>query len=278
MRVILDYIFDWLPLGLGVSILIGVGFTMLADEFKAFKTARICFCLAAVWVCGKALIWGHLASESFYVRGILCFLVVGLVGVGLVASLRLTSRRESIGKDSKESLTMESDKSKSASIKQSSDGANSPNIVGDNNQVIINPDVRDQLSEIQKLLQEQADNLTPQKLLAKYPLGYVIFDLDYENRVIPYDSKTVMANYELDWSVVRFTKNTSTEVEIRLPDARLKNGNAALTNAVTGGVKRVGNLGGFGIGGLMVWGEILAIRKNGIIFLVGFDRAPIFSK
>ncbi len=172
---------------------------------------------------------------------------------------------------------METDKPKSSSIEQKSEGANSPNIVGDNNQVVINPDLRDQLTEIQKLLQAQASNLTPEKLLAKYPLGYVIFDLDYENRVIPYDSKTILEKYDLDWSVVRFTKNTLTQIEIRLPDARLKNGGAALSNAITGGTKRVGNLGGFGIGDLLVWGEILAITSKGIVFLVGFDRAPKFK-
>ena len=271
MRVILDYIFDWLPLGLGVSVLIGVGFAMLADEFKAFTAARICFYLAAIWVCGKVLVWGYLTSDRFYIRGIFTFLIFGIVGVALLESLRLTSRRESTVRDFP---GMESEKPKNSSINQESRGKNSPNIIGDNNQVVINPDVREQLNEIQKLLQAQAGNLTPEKLLAKYPLGYVIFDLDYEDRVIPYDSKAILANYDLDWSVVRFTKNTPTQVEIRLPDAKLKNGTLALTNAVTGGAKRVGNLGGFGIGGLTVWGEILAIRDNGIVFLVGFDRAP----
>lgn len=271
VRAILDYIFDWLPLGLGVSVLIGVGFTMLADEFKAFTAARICFYLAAMWIFGKVLMWGYFTSESFYTRTILAFLIFGIVGAAFLESLRLASRRESI---MGESISMESGKSKSSSTTQKSEGANSPNIVGDNNQVVINPDVREQLNEIQRLLQPQASNLTPEKLLAKYPLGYVIFDLDYENRVTPYDSKTILDNYELDWSVVRFTKNTATQVEIRLPDAKLKNGGAALTNAVTGGIKRVGNLGGFGIGDLLVWGEILAIRENGIVFLVGLERAP----
>jgi hypothetical protein len=275
MRTILDYIFDWLPLGLGVSVLIGAGFAMLAEEFKAFTAARICFYLAAIWVCGKVLMWGYFTSDSFYIRGILSFLIFGILGVALLESLRLASRRESIVR---ESPSMESDKPKNWSIKQESRGMNSPNIIGDNNQVVVNPDVRQELNEIQRLLQAQAGNLTPEKLLAKYPLGYVIFDLDYENRVIPYDSKTILANYELDWSVVRFTKNTATQVEIRLPDAKLKNGAMALTNAVTGGIKRVGNLGGFGIGGLMVWGEILAIRENGIVFLVGFDRAPTLPR
>ena len=163
---------------------------------------------------------------------------------------------------------------KNRSIQQTTEGSNSPNIVGDNNQVIINPDVRDELSEIKRLLHAQAGDLTPRKLLAKYPLGYVIFDLDYENQVIPYDSKTILDKYDLDWSVVRFTKNTETHIEIRLPDAKTKNGDAALTNALTGGVKKVGNLGGFGINDLLVWGEILAIGQKGIVFLVGFDRAP----
>jgi hypothetical protein len=94
MRVILDYTFDWLPFALGVPILIATGFTMLADEFKAFKGARVCFYVATAWIYGKVLMWAYLTSDKFHVRGVVALLVFGMVGVGLTETLRLTTHRE----------------------------------------------------------------------------------------------------------------------------------------------------------------------------------------
>ena len=94
MRVILDYIFDWLPFGFGVPILIGVGFALLADEFKAFRAARVCFYLATTWMYGKVFMWAYLTSDRFHTRAVVAFLVFGFVGVGLIEALRLTRHRE----------------------------------------------------------------------------------------------------------------------------------------------------------------------------------------
>jgi hypothetical protein len=134
------------------------------------------------------------------------------------------------------------------------------------------------LDEISRLLKNQSDAVNPQKLLAKYPLGYVIFELDYKNEVFPYQSRSILDSYVFDWSVVRFIKNTPDQIAIRLPDARLKDGTVAFTNAITGGKKQVGNLDGVSIGELIIWGEILAIRDKGIVFLVRFERRPQFLK
>jgi hypothetical protein len=94
MRVILDYVFDWLPFGFGVPILIVVGFTLLADEFKAFTATRVCFYLATVWIFGKVVMWGFFTSDRFHIRAVVVFLVFGIVGIGLTEVLRLTTRRE----------------------------------------------------------------------------------------------------------------------------------------------------------------------------------------
>jgi len=69
MKVILDYIFDWLPFGFGVPILIATGLAMLADEFKAFTAARVCFYVATAWIYGKVLMWAYLTSDKIHVRG-----------------------------------------------------------------------------------------------------------------------------------------------------------------------------------------------------------------
>jgi len=167
---------------------------------------------------------------------------------------------------------------KSQGIEQSSKGANSPNVIGNHNVVTINPESDKKLDEIKDLLKGQGEAVSREKLLAIYPLGYVIFELDYENRVFPYQSQSILDKYEINWSAVKFTVNTPTRVEIRLPDLKLKDGGGGVTDVRTGGTKKVGNLGGASVGELTVWGEILAISDKGIVFLVGFERSPQFHK
>src|SRR5260370_7716216 len=94
MREVLDYIFDWLPFGFGVPIIIGTGFAMLADEFKAFKAARVCFYVATAWLYGKVFMWAYLTSDRFSVRAVLPFLVFGIVGLALIQAFRLTTTRQ----------------------------------------------------------------------------------------------------------------------------------------------------------------------------------------
>jgi len=93
-REILDFIFGEFAVGIGVTLLIGAGFTLLADEFKAFKAARVCFYLATAWIYGKVFMWAYFTSDRFPVRAIVGFLAFGLVGVGLMEALRLTKNRE----------------------------------------------------------------------------------------------------------------------------------------------------------------------------------------
>jgi hypothetical protein len=94
MRVVFDYIFDWLPFGFGVPILIGAAFALLGDEFREYKGARACFYIATAWIYGKVFMWAYFTSEKFHIRAIVALLVYGLVGLGLQESLRLTRRRE----------------------------------------------------------------------------------------------------------------------------------------------------------------------------------------
>ncbi len=94
MKILLEYIFDWLPFGIGAPIFIGLGFTLLADEFKAFTAARVFFYLAATWILGKVFMWAYFTSNEFRIRAVIAFLIFGCVGVGLIEALRLTNRRE----------------------------------------------------------------------------------------------------------------------------------------------------------------------------------------
>lgn len=84
----------------------------------------------------------------------------------------------------------------------------------------------------------------------------------------------------MDWRVVHFTKNTPSEVELRLPDV-WKDGKK-LATGTTGGPRRVGNLGGMTFGdaneGVMEWAEIVSISDAGIEFAIGFTPRPALAK
>jgi hypothetical protein len=163
--------------------------------------------------------------------------------------------------------------SNNPSLKQHSGGANSPNVFGNHNVININTNEQ-KLDEITGLLKTlKANPISRDKLMAKYPIGYVIFELDYQNQVWPYQGQFIRDQYELNWSVVRYTVNTPDRIEIRLPDIT-RNG-AGVVNARTSGLRRVGNLaGGVGMGQLGVFAEILAIGEKGIVFLVGLVEKP----
>jgi hypothetical protein len=94
VRPVLDSILNEWVVGFGVPILVSLGIGMLADEFKEYKAARWCFWVSAVWLWGKILMWSIFSSEVFLIRAVSVFLVCGVVGIGLMESLRLTSKRE----------------------------------------------------------------------------------------------------------------------------------------------------------------------------------------
>jgi hypothetical protein len=165
---------------------------------------------------------------------------------------------------------------KKPEVQQSSQGANSPNtsIVGNNNTVNIgDPKVSARLDEITRLLKAQGEGATPEKLLRKYPLGYVIFDVDYTNSVFPYHTQA-LDNWEFDWSVVNISENDPKMLVIRMPDVRRKGGSTFLRNVSLANPKKIGFFGGFFDDGVIdIKVEILAISEKGIVFLIGFTTA-----
>ena len=190
------------------------------------------------------------------------------------------------------------------SREQHTEGSNSPIIVGDGNTVIINPiiinpyDVKqlegviDKLNELvkpkvepkaeQKVAQTQKfDRNKIKTLTEKYPLGYAIFELNHmKNQVNPYASLAFMDNYELDWKKVKYTENTQGQYKITLPDIKLKDGGFTATNSRVSGYKKVGDQRGIYLDitvanvnkSLWIKSEILSIKPEGIVFLVGLER------
>ena len=125
--------------------------------------------------------------------------------------------------------------------------------------------------EMQKLRTKFGDKIDRDKLISKYNLGYVIFKLNYKESVSPYDTY-LTDQYNLDCSVIKLQFITKTAIELRLPDLYDKNGKAIITNATTGGPFKIGNLGGYMVDNISVWGEILEIKESGVVFLVGFEK------
>ena len=129
------------------------------------------------------------------------------------------------------------------------------------------PATKAKLDEIARLLREQSPNTSPEKLLAEYPGGYVIFELNYQNSVWPYD-KNLLAGYEVDWKAVSLEATGTDTVSVTLPSITGK-GNTLIGNRV-GMPKVVGaRSGGVGAGRFSMSAKILAITDNGIVFLIG---------
>ncbi len=102
MRTMLDYVFGWEVFSFGVGLLLLAGSLMVSDEFKKYPAAKILFCLAAIWIFGKVLMWSFFTSEKFTVRTTIAFLVCGFVGAGLAEAMHLIGEREAKGKIAQE--------------------------------------------------------------------------------------------------------------------------------------------------------------------------------
>lgn len=91
---LIEPLFSWEVLSIGVGILVSAGFTLLADEFRQFNAAKVCFAAAAVWLFGKVIVWGMFTSDRFSVRAGLTALACALIGIGVVEAMRLAASRE----------------------------------------------------------------------------------------------------------------------------------------------------------------------------------------
>lgn len=171
-------------------------------------------------------------------------------------------------------------------VMQRSQGASSPNttitgnnnVVGNNNTVnSTDPRVLARLDEIKGLLEKRpGDRLTPDSLSKKYPLGYVIFDVDSSKSVLPYRNE-MLQQWNFDWSVVQIHDETQDGFWLRIPDMRSKIGHGFVLNYNVRVPKKVGPFPQTIIrqGTADLKGEILAINDKGIVFLLGFvDNTP----
>jgi hypothetical protein len=177
--------------------------------------------------------------------------------------------------------------SQTPSISQHSEGANSPIIMGDRNVFNFNATNEAKLDEIIAALRQRGYD-DPSKLRQKYPLGYTIFELTNMGQLAtqytpPDEGFSVLNNYEkVDWREAQVIQNTKDRIALRLPDLKRKDGTGVITGLSTGGPKKVGLLA-CGVSrteteGVGLCGEILAIREDGVVFLVNLMQFPPLSK
>lgn len=172
-------------------------------------------------------------------------------------------------------------------VQQSIQGDGNANVNAPDNRGTItvitgsDPRVKPQLDRIENLLKAQQGSLTPEKLLAKYPLGYVIFDISYQNTVFPYQTKGELAQWDIDWSVVKYSEFTGADgdmVTIKAPNIRSAtrenkfyfDGNSWTCRRKVGGLCGGGVLVANRNVGML--GEILSVSPKGTVFLFGFRR------
>jgi hypothetical protein len=193
---------------------------------------------------GMTFVWQFRTERSLWVRVSIGGILWSVIGAGLPEALRWVTGREQ--------------RASSTTQRASSSDV-------------------ERLERIESHLKRLGDAADKTALKKKYPLGHVIFEVTETNSVFPI-SESPLDGFDLDWSVVGITKNTDRHIELRLPNVSRKGGQDGMTDIITGGIKRVGPLGGatFGdrSGGVFMWADILAIRSDGIVFLIGFERAP----
>ena len=129
------------------------------------------------------------------------------------------------------------------------------------------------LAEIERLLKEQSPDISPSKLLAEYPGGYVIFETTYQNRVFPY-ANHLAKGWTINWDSVHLA-TSGDRVEIQLPDMSKPESNFHVHGNRIGLRKIKGATGsGIDLDTVSPYVEILAVSDEGIVFLVGLKPPP----
>src|SRR6476660_646156 len=74
-------------------------------------------------------------------------------------------------------------------------------------------------------------------LSSQYPIGYVIFSLNYDDKIVFHKGRSGLDNYDFDWDKVRYPANTEQEFSVQMPDIREKRGHLNINGAAVGGPK-----------------------------------------
>jgi hypothetical protein len=118
--------------------------------------------------------------------------------------------------------------------------------------------------------------VSPQALLEKYPLGYVIFDVDKSNAVFPYKTRPLLDKWSIDLSGVSVFEPDKEHIAIMGLTFQQLERMMVFHDVAATIEKKVGHPVTFiqdGRSNLKVKIEILRIGQNGTVFVIGFDYA-----
>ncbi len=167
-----------------------------------------------------------------------------------------------------------------APVQQTNQGNNNANINGNENTVtntiVINrddPKAKSLEMKLDRFLKQQ--RLTPEKLLRKYPIGYVIFDVNYENAVFPYQARGELEKWNIAWNTFKYTQDNSGKIiYLQLPEINYRstpeNDGPHFDSHTFTCPKKVGTVcAGIQIDNVVVAAKILEITPTGVVFILG---------
>ena len=129
--------------------------------------------------------------------------------------------------------------------------------------------------EIKTILLHQMKRINEERhreLIAKYPLGYVLFGIDHKEIIIPYKSQ-IENQFDINWNPAQVKEVTSEIVRLTLPDIYWARQNATIRNYTFGFSRKVGfPKSALLMAGIEVITEILSDDKKGIVILIGFKN------
>jgi hypothetical protein len=116
---------------------------------------------------------------------------------------------------------------------------------------------------------------TPQALLDKYPLGFVVFKADYITGVFPYREHYLLDRYVFNWPTGKIDQSSQDFIRITMPDMIDRYTGGTFSRNTVETQKRVGPVPTvfYSDGRIEIHGEIIAINQTGVIFAIGFKRA-----
>jgi hypothetical protein len=129
----------------------------------------------------------------------------------------------------------------------------------------------------QILLGQRWDSET---LSASYPIGYVIFNLNSNNRIVFHKRRSCFGDFKCDWNKVAYLENKPEHFEIQLPSIRNERLHIEMgKNDTFGGPKQAGwiqPIEEVGAGGIMYTTicEVLDTDDTGITLLIGLKSRP----
>lgn len=129
--------------------------------------------------------------------------------------------------------------------------------------------------KVDRLQESQDQGLLGQRysseaLSSRYPTGYVIFSLSYDNRIVFYKGRSATGNYAFDWERVKYLSNTPQTFEVQMPDIQEKGGPFQAHGNSLGGNKEVGwYMTFYTDGAISVVCEVIDADEKGIVFVIG---------